>query len=461
MKLQSIYKLASLTPQHRALLTALLGFFIITLDAIVVSVALPAIRDSLGGGITGLQWVMDGYTLPFAAILLLAGTLADRFGAKQTFGFGLIIFIISSIACAAVPSITLLIAARITQGIGAALMSPASLSIIGQAFPEPAAKARAIGYWAVGGAVASTSGPFIGGVLSTISWQLIFLINVPVGLFALWMLNGIPASVRRYAPFDWIGQFCSIIALTALTFAVIEAGEAGLVTRPILIVFIIALFAGVAFFIQQLRAEHPMVPLGLFRPRAASITVAIGFAFMFGFFGMVFVVSLYLQLQRGLTPFQTGLAFVPVTGFSVFMPIIAARLADRFGAWAPIVIGQALMVAGLFALGIFGDFASVSALVAMMIPVGIGAGTAMPSATSLLLNTVPHDRAGTASGVLNTSRQIGGAVAIAAFGALIAATGFHRGMSISLAIAASLLTVTMLATFTLRQPNPAIQGESL
>jgi DHA2 family methylenomycin A resistance protein-like MFS transporter len=171
---------------------------------------------------------------------------------------------------------------------------------------------------------------------------------------------------------------------------------------------------------------------------------------MVGFYGMVFLISLFFQEQRGMTPFQTGLAFLPVTGFSIVMPVVAARVAERFGAWVPITIGQAAMAAGLLALSAFAETASVPVLVALMVPVGLGAGTAMPSATSLLLNSVPEERSGTASGVLNTSRQVGGATAIAAFGALIVSLGYNGGMAVSLVIAGMLLIATMLASLRLR-----------
>lgn len=435
---------------RRALAAALLGFFIITLDALVVSVALPAIRDTLGGGITGLQWVMDGYTLPFAALLLLAGTLSDRIGARTAFGIGLVVFGVSSAACAAAGSLSALVAARFVQGAGAALMTPASLALIGEAYPEPAAKARAIGLWAVGGAVASASGPLVGGALTAIDWRLIFLINLPVGVAALWLLAGVPRSRRRDTAFDPAGQLAALLALSALTFGLIEAGELGLAHFQVLASFAVAVVASAVFFVLQVRGAHPMVPLELFRPRAAATTIAIGFAFMVGFYGMVFLISLYFQERRGMTPFETGLAFLPVTGFSIFMPIVAARMAERWGAWVPLVIGQAAMATGLFALSAVAESASTVALIALMIPVGFGAGTAMPSATSLLLNTVPDARSGTASGVLNTSRQVGGATAIAAFGALLTGLGFEDGMQVSLAIAGALLAATTLASVRLR-----------
>lgn len=437
---------------------ALLGFFVITLDALVVSVALPAIRDSLGGGISALQWVIDGYTLPFAALLLLAGSLSDRLGAKWAFGMGLIGFTLSSVACAFAPTIGWLIVSRAAQGMGAALMTPASLALIGEAYVDPTSKARAIGLWAVGGAVASAAGPLVGGALTMVSWRLIFLINLPVGLLALWLLTRVAPSRREMSQIDWSGQVTSFVALLSLTVGLIEAGTKGIAQPMVIACLSFGVLGGVIFILLQRRSPHPMVPLHLFRPRPAVTAVAIGFAFMVGFFGMVFLVSLYLQEHRGLSPLQTGVMFVPVTGFSIVMPIIAARLAERFGAWLPITAGQVSMILGLSGVAFCVDYTSLLSLIACMSAVGVGGGLAMPSATSMLLNTIPPNRAGTASGVLNTSRQVGGALAIAAFGALVAGTGFVTGMRISLAIAVAVLAATTIASLALHsrfQANPS------
>jgi DHA2 family methylenomycin A resistance protein-like MFS transporter len=178
-----------------ALAVALLGFFVITLDALVVSVALPAISRDLGGGITGLQWIIDGYTLMFAALLLFAGSLSDRIGARRAFGVGLALFVAASAACALAPTMGVLVAARLAQGAGAAVMTPPSLALIREAYQDPAKRARAIGVWGLGGALASAVGPLVGGSLSLLSWRLIFFVNLPVGLVALLLLATTLASL--------------------------------------------------------------------------------------------------------------------------------------------------------------------------------------------------------------------------------------------------------------------------
>jgi DHA2 family methylenomycin A resistance protein-like MFS transporter len=211
-----------------ALGAAVLGFFVVTLDAVVVNVALPSIRGELGGGITGLQWVVDGYTLMFAALLLSAGSLSDRFGARRTFGAGVAGFVLASLACGLAPSMGALVAARFVQGAAAAMMMPSSMALIGEAYPNPVTRARAVAMWALGGSVASSAGPVLGGVLTLVSWRLIFFVNLPAGVVALLLLAKTARSPRRPAPFDWAGQIAAVLAMGGLTYAAIEAGAAGL-----------------------------------------------------------------------------------------------------------------------------------------------------------------------------------------------------------------------------------------
>src|SRR3954453_2626827 len=199
-----------------ALAAAVLGFFVVTLDAVVVNVALSSIRDGLGGGITGLQWVVDGYTLMFAALLLFSGALADRIGARRAFGLGVGLFVLASVACGAAPSLELLVAARFVQGSAAAIIMPASLTLIGHAYVDSLRRGRAVAIWALGGSVASTSGPLLGGLLMVVDWRLIFFLNVPVCALALGLLRRAAPSPRRAVRFDWIGQIAAVLAMAAL-----------------------------------------------------------------------------------------------------------------------------------------------------------------------------------------------------------------------------------------------------
>ncbi|MFH8655179.1 MFS transporter [Streptomyces afghaniensis] len=447
---------ADVAPRRRpgaaALGAALLGFFVITLDALVVNVALPSIRDSLGGGITGLQWVVDGYTLMFAALLLSAGSLTDRLGARRTFGAGVTVFALASVACGLAPNLGVLIVARLVQGAGAAVIVPSSLALIREAFPDAGKRAKAISLWALGGSVGSAAGPVAGGFLSQIEWRLIFFINLPVGMLALLLLAHTKLSQRqKQAGFDWAGQLSAVLAMGALTFAAIETGAAGFTAPYVLASYALAVVAAFVFVMSQARGRHPMVPLSLLRSRTMALAAGIGFALNVGFYGMIFLLSLYLQQAKGMTALATGLAFVPMTVLTAFVSPTAAWFAARFGPRMPVIAGQASMVAGMVLLSLVPASAPTWLLVVLMVPVGAGGSLAVPALTSLLLDRVPAERAGTASGVLNTSRQVGGALAVAVFGALVADRAqFTEGLHTSLAIAAGAVLVTTAASFLLR-----------
>jgi len=445
------------TPRGSAiavLAAALLGFFAIMLDALVVNVALPSIRNDLGGGIAGLQWVLDGYTLMFAALLLSAGSLADRFGARRAFGTGMAVFIAASAACGLAPNLAFLVAARLMQGGGAAIMLPSSLALIREAFPDPVRRGRAIAAWTVTGAVAAASGPVAGGALNLISWRAIFFINLPVGAAALVLLTRWQPSARHEVPFDWTGQIAAVAAMGALTFGIIEAGADGFAAPKVLAALAVAAAALGVFLAAQARGKHPMVPLELLRSRVMVITSATGFAFTAAYFGMIFLYSLYLQQQRGLSSLDTGLFFLPASVMSGFVSPVSARLAERFGPRLPIIGGLLLGSAGLIVLAVITPSASAWLLAGLIIPVGIGGPLIIQPTTTVLLDSVPAHRAGIASGVFNTSRQLGGALAIAVFGALLASRAhFVPGLRESLVIAAAASLAAAVANL-VSKPSP-------
>ncbi|MDQ3904916.1 MAG: MFS transporter [Actinomycetota bacterium] len=433
-----------------ALIVAVLGFFIVTLDALVVNVALPDIGRAMGGGITGLQWVVDGYTLMFAALLLSAGTLSDRIGARQSFGMGLVTFVLASAACGLAPSIGVLIAGRLVQGAGAAVMMPASLALIRENYADPRDRARAIALWSLGAGVASAAGPVVGGFLTLLSWRLIFFVNLPIGALALYLLTRVARSPRQSVPFDWVGQVAAVLGTGALTYGLIEGGAEGF-SAPRVVALVLAVVALAVFLVAQMRGTHPMVPLGLFRSRPVSVSVAVGFTFTVGFYGLVFLLSLYFQELRGLSSLVTGLAFIPMTGLSFFVTLLTPRLAERFGPDKPMAVGQVFMAAGLLGLLVTAAGASNLWMSLLTLPVGLGAALAIPTMTALLVDSVPAALVGTGSGVLNTSRQLGGALAIALFGALVAhRETFLHGLRVSLLLAAVLLLATAAASLTLR-----------
>ncbi len=433
-----------------------LGFFLITLDISIVNIALPNITRDLGGGILGQQWTIDGYTLLFASLLLFAGNLADRIGAKKALVLGIVAFTLASAACAAAPGIGTLIAARCAQGAGAAVMLPASMALIREAFPDTRRRARALGVWAVGGAVAGLVGQPLGGLLTTVDWRLVFTINLPVGVGMALFLLTVARSPTRPAPFDWAGQGLAAVALAALVYGLIEGGHSGFDAPAVVATLVLAAAAIIAFVLVQARVAHPMMPLELFHARGFRIALPVGFAFMVGNYGNVFTTSLFLQQYIGLSPLRAGLVYVPSAVLAIVSNLASGPITNRFGPRWPIVGGQLSMVIGLVALLSTAHLKSVLLVALCLIPVGAGGALAMPAVTGVVLDGVAPDQAGTASAVFNTFRQVGGAVAIAVFGALIAGSPtFLPGLRTSLAVAAVVLLTTALISLQVRSGDPA------
>jgi DHA2 family methylenomycin A resistance protein-like MFS transporter len=244
--------------------------------------------------------------------------------------------------------------------------------------------------------------------------------------------------------------------MSALTYGLIEGGALGFGTPHVLAALTVAVVALMAFFAAQARGAHPMLPLGLFRSRPVAVSVAVGFAFTVGFYGLVFLLSLYFQQLRGLSPLATGLAFIPMTALSAFVNLLIPRVAARFGSNSTIAVGQVLMATGLLSICVAAADAPVWLLSMLTIPVGLGASLSIPTMTALLMGSVPAERAGTASGVLNTSRQLGGALAVAIFGTLVAQREtFLHGMQVSLVSAAVLLLAAAAACLSLQTASPA------
>jgi EmrB/QacA subfamily drug resistance transporter len=454
---------ASATGAGFTLAAAVLGFFVITLDVVVVNVALESIRREVGGGITGLQWVVDGYTLMFAALLLSAGALSDRVGARRAFTAGVVTFVVASAACGLAPSLAALNAARFVQGAAAAGMMPASMALIGQAYPDPVKRARAVAVWAMGGAIASSCGPVLGGLLTLFTWRLIFVINLPVGAVALLLLAQTQHSPRRTAPFDWVGQLTAVLAMGGLTFGAIEAGADGFAAPRVVTALVVAVVALAAFLAVEARVAHPMVPLDLFRSRNVSVANAVGFAFIVGYYGLPFVMSLYLQQVRGVSALGTGVAFLPMMLIGAVLTPFSARIAERLGARMLITGGLVLMTAGLVILAVCPASTPVWVLAVLMALVGLAGPLVMPPMTAVLLNSVPGHRVGTASGVFNTSRQVGGALAVAVFGALLANQAtFVHGLRTSLLLAATVAIAAAASSLLVTPPRRTheLQGDA-
>ncbi|MGV9561292.1 MFS transporter [Streptomyces sp. NPDC003480] len=433
-----------------ALVASLLGFTVITIDVSAVNIALPAIRNSLSGGMAGLQWVVDAYTLMFAALMLSAGALADRAGARRAYVWGVTLFTLASLGCALAPGIGALVAARVAQGGAAAVVMPASLALIRQAYEDARARARAIALWTVGGSVAMAAGPVLGGLLTdSAGWRAVFLLNLPVGAVILGLLVRVPRSPRRPAALDGGGQLTAVLALAGLAFAVIEGGHLGWTSGPVLAAGVLAVACGYAFRVVEAGHRQPMVPLGMLRDRRVAVPLAVGFAVNAAFYGGIFLLGLYYQQLRGMSGTAAGLMFVPMSAVVTTTNLVSPRLAERIGRRSVIVAGQLVFTGAMAAMLPLAAHTPVWLVLVLLLPLSVGGALAVPALTALLMDAVPKERVGTASGLLNSSRQTGGALAVALFGSLLSTPGGGfslPGMRLGLlAIAALLLATTALS----------------
>ena len=425
------------------LLAMSLGYGVVQLDVTIVNTALDRIGASLGGGVAELQWVVNAYTIAFAAFILTAGALGDRIGAKRVFMAGFAIFTSASLACALASNPTVLIAARAVQGLGAAVLVPNSLALLHHAYPDQKLRGRAVGIWAAGASVALTAGPLVGGALiGLVGWRSIFLVNLPIGLVGLWLSwkYAIETAANRQREVDLLGQATAIAALGCLAGAIIEGGVLGWSNGFVLAAFVVSVALAVLFVAQERRAEQPMLPLSLFGHRLFALTALVGLLVNIAFYGLIFVFSLYFQRINGLSPVATGLAFVPMMGAVLPANLFAARVTERLGAPSTIALGAALSAFGCLMLIGIGPGTPYWKTVGQLVIMGGGLGLLVPPLTSTLLGSVEKSRSGIAAGVLNATRQTGSVLGVALFGALIGQSGlFMSGAHRSLMISAALL----------------------
>ena len=401
-----------------------LGFLMITLDATIVNVALGPIGADLGGAISTAQWIVNGYTLAFAALLLSAGALADRIGSRTGFLVGLAIFALGSAACAGATSLGVLIVARVVQGAGAATSMPCSLALIAHAYPQARDRRRALSLWGGASGIGLAAGPVLGGVLiAALSWRAIFLVNVPIAAVAALLLVRHVEETRRHGhPLDIPGQLLAIAGLASLTAGFITAGGQGWGAMLTLALLGSGIAVAGAFVVVERAVAHPMVDPLLFRERTFSTAVAIGTVFNFCLYGAIFCLAIDLHHARGLDPLHTGLALLPMTVVTGTMAFLSGRLVGRVGEWRAIVVGLAAGGAGALLIGLTGPAVSAPALIAFSVLLGVSA-LAMPAMTALALSRAPRDRVGLTSGVFNASRQTGGALGVAVLGALLVSGG--------------------------------------
>jgi DHA2 family methylenomycin A resistance protein-like MFS transporter len=425
------------------LIALCLGFFMVIIDVMVVNIALHSIAKDLNGSFSGLQWVVAGYTLTFASLLLSAGYLGDRAGAKPTFLWGLGLFVVTSLGCGLAPVLWVLVVFRLFQGAAAALLVPTSLALINASYENEKDRAKAIGMWASIGGIAGAAGPVLGAILTNyLGWRSVFLINIPVGIIAILLTVkyvSSPAAGNQKAGFDFPGQLLGIISVASLAFGLIEAGNSGWLGPLAVWGFAICLVSFAAFIWHERRVVAPMFPLKFFRAKTFSVGIAAGMILNLGAYGLLFVLPFYFQQVRHYSVLMTGLALLPMLGLGVMTSLVSGKLIAALGPKLPMLIGLLMGMVGFFALLITGENApSYLVLILPLAAIGFSSFT-MPAATIAVIRSVPDDRVGVASGAFNTSRQVGSLLGVAIFGAIInTAAHFMFGMHVCLIIAGGL-----------------------
>jgi EmrB/QacA subfamily drug resistance transporter len=400
-----------------------IALFMAMLDNTVVTVALPSIQRHFGSDVAGLQWILTGYILFFAAFMLTGGTLGDMYGRRRAFLAGLGIFTVGSLLCGLAPTLETLIGGRVIQGLGAALLMPGTLSLLTNTFVDPRERAQAIGIWAGVSGIALVLGPVIGGVFTdTFGWQSVFFLNVPIGIVAAVITwRAIPESKdpdgRRI---DLPGQVLAVLALGSVTFAFIQAQALGWWSATTLSLLAFAAVAQMAFLWVESRSASPMVELRFFRDRTFATGVTVAAMVSFGMFGTLFFLTLYIQNVQGYSAFGMGIRALPLTLAMIVTAPLAGRLAGRFGSRIPMTVGVALNGVGLLLLLRLTPSMTYWQLWWNLLLLGVGMGLVITPMTAAVMSAVPRSRAGMASATTNSSREIGGVFGVALLGAVVA-----------------------------------------
>ena len=403
---------------------ACLATSMLMLDISVINTALSDIADGLDTGLSGLQWVVDAYTIPLAATVLTAGAVADRFGRRRLFALGLLIFTASSAVCGAAGGIEMLVAARAIQGLGASMMFATALALISQVTPEREDRVKALAAYGAAIGASFALGPFIGGTLTEVfGWRAIFLINVPIGAVALWMTYRGIAESRDPTPrrVDLPGQLTLIAGLFLLILALLRGNEEGWGSAGIVAALAGAAVFLVAFVIVEERSTEPMLPLRLLRQRPfAGAQVAV-FAIASSFFAVFFYITLYLQSVLGMSPIETGLVYLPGTFLVFIVSGMTAQLGANANSAKLASLGLLLVGVGLAGMLLIEVDSAWTVLLPGLLVTSIGTGLFNPTASELALNALPHEQSGLAVGANDTFRQTGVAVGIAALGTFVPA----------------------------------------
>jgi EmrB/QacA subfamily drug resistance transporter len=404
-----------------------LGSAMASIDATVVGIALPTIGREFHASLGTLQWVVTGYTLTLASLLLLGGSLGDHYGRRRVFMIGVVWFVLSSAACALAPGTTVLIGTRVLQGIGAALLTPGSLAILQASFDRDD-RGRAIGSWSGLGGVATAAGPLLGGYLiAAASWRLIFLVNVPVGAFVLLIsARHVPESHdpgARGRP-DILGALLATLALGGITFALIEGPNRGWTTPSVAALLSVGVLSAVGFILVERFLSEPMLPLAVFRVRQFTVTNAVTFIIYAALGGALFLLPLQLQVAEHYSPLESGVALLPLTLIMLLLSARSGRLATRIGPRLQMSVGPVVVGVGLALLGrIATEPSYLWGVLPAVVVFGLGLATTVAPLTATALGAVPDEHSGLASAVNNDVARVGSLMAVAVLPALAGISG--------------------------------------
>lgn len=405
-------------PGRWVIAATVLGSGMAFLDATVVNIALPRIGEDLGADIAGLQWTVNGYALTLAGLLLLGGALGDRLGRRRVFIWGVVWFAVASLLCALAPTVELLIAARALQGVGAALLTPASLALIQASF-HPDDRGAAIGAWSGLGGMATAIGPFLGGwLIDVASWRLIFLINLPLAAVVVWVAaRHVPESRDPEAtdrPLDVAGAALAALGLAGVTYALTEGPGSGWGAPAIVIPGVLGVAALAAFVAVEARSAHPLVPLEIFRSRlftAANLVTLVVYAALSG---ALFLLPIQLQQVVGYSPLQAGMALIPMTVMMLLLSPWAGRLSQRIGPRVPMGVGPLVGAVGLALMVPVGEGADyVTQILPAVVIFGLGLAITVAPLTATVLGAAPDEQAGVASAINNDVARVAGLLAVA------------------------------------------------
>ena len=448
------------------------GLFMIMLDNTIVNVALPSIQRDLHMPISSLEWVVTAYALTFAALLITGGKLGDLYGRRRLFTAGLVVFTLASLLCGLAPSSGFLIGMRALQGVGAAMMNPATLSIISATFP-PKERGQAIGIWAGVSALALAIGPLVGGlIVDNISWNWIFYVNVPVGVIGIVVSRLVISESRDTSheqSIDLPGLFTSGAGLFALSYALIEGNRHGWASPEIIGLFVAAVVLLVAFVVLEHRQRLPMLDLSLFRIGAFTGANLVAMLVSLGMFGVFFFISLYVQNILGFSPTKAGAIFLPMTVLIIIVAPIAGKLSDRVGSRWLMGAGMTLVGISLLLYQDVGLHTTFWGLLPQLLLGGVGMAMTMSPMTAAAMGAVPVDKAGVGSGVLNSFRQVGGSLGIALMGAIlvsyqvpgvsreVATQNFLDGLHAALLVAAAITFAAAIVAVALVRTRPEVE----